>query len=224
MTHWEEFWRKRSWPNIRHYPGIRLEGLRKTTKTSIRMPGLWAEIWTRDLPNTKQECLPRYHDVRSDVVRKVCPSIGSGNGMFWIKWTIGSQETQEISWRTKLLSASQQELCRCCLDRRLGLARNRLAADRTSASCGSEDTNYVPRCETSLQLVLRVKWTATPSSQPAGRHLPRPTDVPRHVDLGSNFWHPNEESSNQLEFRIFVHFQLEDVSQTANHMSRDGKK
>jgi hypothetical protein len=27
------FGRKQSWPNLRHYPGILLEGLRKTTKT-----------------------------------------------------------------------------------------------------------------------------------------------------------------------------------------------
>jgi hypothetical protein len=30
---WKEFWRKRSWHNLKYYPGIRLEGRRKTTKT-----------------------------------------------------------------------------------------------------------------------------------------------------------------------------------------------
>jgi hypothetical protein len=32
------------------------EGLRKTTKTSVSIASLRAEIWTRDLPATKQEC------------------------------------------------------------------------------------------------------------------------------------------------------------------------
>jgi hypothetical protein len=38
-----------------YYPAIRLEGLRKPTKISDRIVGLQAEIWTRDLSNTKQE-------------------------------------------------------------------------------------------------------------------------------------------------------------------------
>jgi hypothetical protein len=41
---------------LRNYPGIRQEGLRKTTKTSDRMASRLAEMWKRDLPNTKQEC------------------------------------------------------------------------------------------------------------------------------------------------------------------------
>jgi hypothetical protein len=32
MMQWKGFG-KRSWPNLRYYPRIRLEGLRKTTKT-----------------------------------------------------------------------------------------------------------------------------------------------------------------------------------------------
>jgi hypothetical protein len=43
--------RKRSWPKLRYYPGICLEGLRKTTKTSVRIAGLRVKIWTRDLPS-----------------------------------------------------------------------------------------------------------------------------------------------------------------------------
>jgi hypothetical protein len=35
---------------VRHSPDIRLEGVRKITKTSIRIPG------RRDLQNTKQKC------------------------------------------------------------------------------------------------------------------------------------------------------------------------
>jgi hypothetical protein len=37
-------WKKnRSWPSLICYPGIYLEGLRKTTKTSVRIAGLQAE-------------------------------------------------------------------------------------------------------------------------------------------------------------------------------------
>jgi hypothetical protein len=40
MTNWKGCWRKRPWPNLRYYPGILLEGLRKTTKTQdSRYPG-----------------------------------------------------------------------------------------------------------------------------------------------------------------------------------------
>jgi hypothetical protein len=43
---------------LRHYPGIRLEGLRKT-----RIAGVKADILTRDCPNTKQNCYPFGHDI-----------------------------------------------------------------------------------------------------------------------------------------------------------------
>jgi hypothetical protein len=32
MINWKRFGRKRSWPNLRHYPGTCPEGLRKTTR------------------------------------------------------------------------------------------------------------------------------------------------------------------------------------------------
>jgi hypothetical protein len=41
-----------------------VEGLRKTT-TKLRIVGLPAEIWTHDLPNTKQECWRLDRDVQS---------------------------------------------------------------------------------------------------------------------------------------------------------------
>jgi hypothetical protein len=37
---------------LRYYPSIRLEGLRETTKTSIRIAA--ADIWTRNLTNAKR--------------------------------------------------------------------------------------------------------------------------------------------------------------------------
>jgi hypothetical protein len=44
IIHFKECGKKRSWPNLRHYPGIWLEGLRKTTKKRVRVTGLQAEI------------------------------------------------------------------------------------------------------------------------------------------------------------------------------------
>jgi hypothetical protein len=41
---WKGYGRKRSWPNLRQYPGIFLEGLREITKNSVRIGGLQAEI------------------------------------------------------------------------------------------------------------------------------------------------------------------------------------
>jgi hypothetical protein len=46
--------RKRPWPSLKYYPEICLEGLRRTTKTSVMIADLRAEIWTRDLPNTSR--------------------------------------------------------------------------------------------------------------------------------------------------------------------------
>jgi hypothetical protein len=43
----EMMWKERSWPHLRYYPGIFLVWLRKTIKSSVRMDGLRAEIWTR---------------------------------------------------------------------------------------------------------------------------------------------------------------------------------
>jgi hypothetical protein len=41
---WKGYGRKWSWPNLRYYPGIFLEGLWKTTKISGRIAGLWREV------------------------------------------------------------------------------------------------------------------------------------------------------------------------------------
>jgi hypothetical protein len=62
MMNWKVCVRKRSWPDLRYCNGICLEGLRKPQNTSVRIPGLRAEILSRDLPSTKQECqlLGRY--------------------------------------------------------------------------------------------------------------------------------------------------------------------
>jgi hypothetical protein len=69
MMNWKEFGRKLSWPNSRW---ICLVELRKITKTSVRIAGLRAEIWTRNIPNSKQECYPPDHDVRRFTWRWWC--------------------------------------------------------------------------------------------------------------------------------------------------------
>jgi hypothetical protein len=51
---WKGCGRKRSWPNSKCYPRINLVEMRKTWKASVGVPGLRAEIRTRDLTNTKQ--------------------------------------------------------------------------------------------------------------------------------------------------------------------------
>jgi hypothetical protein len=43
MMNWKGCGKKWSWPNLRHYPAICLEGLRKTTKNFVRIAGLQAE-------------------------------------------------------------------------------------------------------------------------------------------------------------------------------------
>jgi hypothetical protein len=43
IMNWKYCRRKRSWPNLRYYPGICLEGLKRTTRL-LRIAGLWAEI------------------------------------------------------------------------------------------------------------------------------------------------------------------------------------
>jgi hypothetical protein len=45
----------RSWPNLMLQSNQVLEGLRKTTKSSLTITDIPAEIWIRDLLNTKQE-------------------------------------------------------------------------------------------------------------------------------------------------------------------------
>jgi hypothetical protein len=49
--------KERSWRNLRKYPGICSMDWRKPGKTSVRIAGLRAESWIRDLPNTK-DCWP----------------------------------------------------------------------------------------------------------------------------------------------------------------------
>jgi hypothetical protein len=36
--------RKRLWPNLMYYSSICMEGLKKTTKPSVRIAGLWTYI------------------------------------------------------------------------------------------------------------------------------------------------------------------------------------
>jgi hypothetical protein len=51
----ERTWQEAVMACLRYYPDICLEGLRKSTKTSVRISRLPAEILTRNFPNSKQE-------------------------------------------------------------------------------------------------------------------------------------------------------------------------
>jgi hypothetical protein len=44
MINWEVRGRKWLWPNLRYYPCILLEGLRKPRKTLVWMADVWTEI------------------------------------------------------------------------------------------------------------------------------------------------------------------------------------
>jgi hypothetical protein len=54
MIDWKGRGRKRLWPPVLRYC-ICLEDLRKTMKNSVRIAVFRVKIWTRNLPNTKQE-------------------------------------------------------------------------------------------------------------------------------------------------------------------------
>jgi hypothetical protein len=76
MGHWKGFARKR-----RYYPGIFLEELWKITK-HLRIAGLRASIWSRDLPNTNQECKPLDPDIH-------CCCSSELRRKSWISSTLG---------------------------------------------------------------------------------------------------------------------------------------
>lgn len=54
MMNWKLCGGKWSWPILKYYPSICVEGERKTTKTPVTTAGLWIEIQTRVPLNTKQ--------------------------------------------------------------------------------------------------------------------------------------------------------------------------
>jgi hypothetical protein len=61
---------------LRYYPGIHLEGLRKTTKTLVRIPGLRAEVWTLVLTNTKS--VTTMWDFKFSRRQVWCPELSCG--------------------------------------------------------------------------------------------------------------------------------------------------
>jgi hypothetical protein len=64
MMNWNEYGRKRSWPNLRYYLGICLEGLRKVSKNlsyDIRSAGRHLNL---GLPKYEAGVLTTNHDVR----------------------------------------------------------------------------------------------------------------------------------------------------------------
>jgi hypothetical protein len=51
----KRIWQEVSWPNLRNCSDICPEGLRKTTKVSLRVVSLWTKTLTWNLPNTRQK-------------------------------------------------------------------------------------------------------------------------------------------------------------------------
>jgi hypothetical protein len=69
---------------LRYYPGIHLEGLRKTTKTLVRIPGLRAEVWTLVLTNTKSVTTRQRRLVANEKYRT--KSVYTAEQIFWNDW------------------------------------------------------------------------------------------------------------------------------------------
>jgi hypothetical protein len=49
-------WEKAVWPNLRDYPAFDWMDWGNSRKYLDRNDGFQAEIWTQDIPYTKQEC------------------------------------------------------------------------------------------------------------------------------------------------------------------------
>jgi hypothetical protein len=64
IMNYKRFGRNRSWTNFkalsRRSPRQTEENHEKPRKTSFRIANLRAEIWTRDLPNTKQNSITTF--------------------------------------------------------------------------------------------------------------------------------------------------------------------
>jgi hypothetical protein len=56
MMNWKGFERKRSWPNLRYYPGIYLEGTEKITKHLSQESRCLGRDTNPGPLNTKQGC------------------------------------------------------------------------------------------------------------------------------------------------------------------------
>lgn len=76
---WKWCGKKWSWPNLKNYPGIFLEGMR-TMKTSVRIAGVLVKIRIGCFPNTNQKhfCLSHLHwDYRKKFHDHSCPHSSS---------------------------------------------------------------------------------------------------------------------------------------------------
>jgi hypothetical protein len=56
MMNWKGCGRKRSWPNLRYYPYICLEGLKKTMKNLIQHSRSLSQDLSPGLPEYEVEC------------------------------------------------------------------------------------------------------------------------------------------------------------------------
>jgi hypothetical protein len=74
IMNWKGCRSRWSWPNWKYYSSIAYGDWRKPRETSVRITGLRADIWTLDLPKTKQEWKPLDYEFLFD---KYCPSIST---------------------------------------------------------------------------------------------------------------------------------------------------
>jgi hypothetical protein len=124
MMNWKGRARKRSWPNPRYCPDIQLEGLRNTTKTSVGIVGLRAEIWTLDLPNTKHSTSEHgVTSTRSSGCQQVAgrhvlcgPSIFLNTASLYDENTWYQYQKNLIPYQKYLISESKTCFCRKYLE------------------------------------------------------------------------------------------------------------
>jgi hypothetical protein len=82
---WKEYGRKQSLRNLKYYPSIYLEKLRRT---SVRTAGLRIDIRNRDALNTKLESYPLDHVIRYNIAIKEI-------GLEVVDWINLSQDTDQ---------------------------------------------------------------------------------------------------------------------------------
>jgi hypothetical protein len=143
MINWKLCGRKRPWPNLRHYPGICLDGPRKTTKTSLMIAGIRADIWTWDLPKTRHvftsqpwrslTAVVNFCSVKADVKSQLCLDTLQATD-----WTIEvwySAETGDFSSNLRVQTGSGAHPASCTMGTggsfRGGKARPRRDADHS---------------------------------------------------------------------------------------------
>jgi hypothetical protein len=67
--------RRQSWPNLGTTLSFAWRFWGKLLQTSVRIAGLEASIWTRDLSNMKQECMTLHCDIQLEITSSNTDSV-----------------------------------------------------------------------------------------------------------------------------------------------------